>query len=50
MAPELATSAPAQRARLPAIDAARGVALAGRVLYRLIGDFGRLVAVGSTSA
>jgi len=44
----LETSEPAKRARIAAIDAARGVALAGMVVYHLIWDFAHFGLVAPT--
>ena len=44
----LETSEPAKRARIAAIDAARGVALAGMVVYHLIWDFAHFGLIAPT--
>ena len=44
-----ATSEPAKRARIAAIDAARGVALAGMVVYHLIWDFAHFGLIAPTA-
>jgi len=49
MEQELATSEPARRARIAAIDAARGVALGGMVVYHLIWDFAHFGLVAPTA-
>ncbi len=45
----LATSDPAKRARIVAVDAARGVALGGMVVYHLIWDFAHFGLVAPTA-
>ena len=49
MGQDLATTKPAKRARIAAIDAARGVALAGMVVYHLIWDFAHFGFVAPTA-
>jgi uncharacterized membrane protein len=49
MAQDQATSEPAKRARIAAIDAARGVALGGMVVYHLIWDFAHFGLVAPTA-
>jgi uncharacterized membrane protein len=44
-----ATNEPAKRARIAAVDAARGVALAGMVVYHLIWDFAHFGLVAPTA-
>ena len=46
---ERATSEPAKRTRIAAIDAARGVALAGMVVYHLIWDFAHFGLIAPTA-
>jgi uncharacterized membrane protein len=46
---DLATSEPAKRARIAAIDVARGVALGGMVVYHLIWDFAHFGLVTPTA-
>ena len=49
MEQERATSKPTRRARIAAIDAARGVALGGMVVYHLIWDFAHFGLVAPTT-
>jgi uncharacterized membrane protein len=49
MAQDKATTEPARRARVAAIDAARGVALAGMVVYHLIWDFAHFGLIAPTA-
>ena len=49
MGQNLATTEPAKRARIAAIDAARGIALAGMVVYHLIWDFAHFGLVAPTA-
>ena len=48
MAQDQATTTPAKRARIAAIDAARGVALGGMVVYHLIWDFAHFGLIAPT--
>jgi uncharacterized membrane protein len=49
MEQDVATTEPAKRARIAAIDAARGVALCGMVVYHLIWDFAHFGLVAPTA-
>ena len=49
MGQDPATTEPAKRARIGAIDAARGIALAGMVVYHLIWDFAHFGLVAPTA-